>query len=478
MNFTTDFSKALRGICLISLFMLIPIIGLQYLGIYGFRSDETPSNSRVILNHLLNLIPRIIFWAGVFYVTKDKKASWVGFLIAFLGQLIVAYLLFSKGAETKVSSLYYWTNLIFSLVSLLVFGWMHFKKPRGLYLGLVAVIISGISYGMNNYEYYKIIESLFEMVGIDDIVQMRIPTGERSYRIVMPFLDFLYQFSHPLLFIIFWFVYSAIKRDQPFDLSLRTISLHEHTDKNTYALVHWVLRMAVVVTMIGSLKFMARMMNQEFEIINLIKLINFCFSIFVVAALYRNILLSFYTTKKTYPGLFYVFLNIPYIHFIPWSYLFFMKNRKKTKVPSEDILDGLEPQTPLFANALESQKKFIRSEKNNGLKVLIVIVLIFGAVLQITGFNNSMTGFPVESQMLLVLFSFISLALTIWYMNDSKALYPIFIIQSIAIIATLVFQNEAIMGVTAMAGLVNLLIYYPLFHYDKMRFKSDGSELL
>ena len=59
---------------------------MQYLGIYGFRSDETPSISRIILNHLINFIPRIIFWAGVFYVTKDKEASWVGFSIAFLGQ--------------------------------------------------------------------------------------------------------------------------------------------------------------------------------------------------------------------------------------------------------------------------------------------------------------------------------------------------------------------------------------------------------
>ncbi|MFK8008768.1 MAG: hypothetical protein AB8H03_20580 [Saprospiraceae bacterium] len=478
MNFTIDFSKALKGICIVSLLMLLPIIGLQYLGIYGFNPNETISISSVILNQIVYLIPKIIFWWGVFYVSKDQKSSLIGFSIAFVGQVVNTYFLISKGTEINISSLYYWSYLIFPFTSLLVFGWLHFKKTRGLYLGLVAIIISGIGLGMNSYEYYQIIEKLFELIGIEDIVEMRIPSGENSYRIVNPILIFLYQISHPLLFIIFWFVYSAIKREQPFDLSLRTVTLYENADKNIYALVHWILRMAVVMTMIGSLAFMTRLIKQEFDFTILAKSVNFCFSIFFVAALYRNVLLFFYTTKKTYPGFFYVFLNIPYFHFIPWAYLFFIKNRKKTVASSDDILDAytVEPQTPLLVKAEESQKKFIKEEKNSGLKVLIVIVLIFGAILQITGFNNSMTGFPIENQMLLVLLSFISLALTIWYISYSKALYPIYIIQSIAIIATVIFQNEALMGVTAMAGLVNLLIYYPLFHYDQMKFREGDSE--
>lgn len=480
MNFTIDFSKALRVICILTVLLVFPIIGMQYLGLYGINPNEAPTSFSVFINQAVGLIPKIIFWWGVFYVTKDRRSSIVGFSIAVVGMLINSYFLLFKGTAIAIQNLYYWSNLIFPFISLAVFGWLHFKESRGLYLGLVAIILSGISYGMNSYEYYQIIENLFELIGIDELVEMRIPTGENSYRIVNPILIFLFQLSHPLLFIIFWFVYSAIKREETFDYSLRTVSLYDNADKNTYALVHWVLRMAVVMTMIGSLGFMARMINQEFDITVIAKSINFCFSIFVVAALYRNVLLSFYTTKKTYPGLFYVFLNIPYFHFLPWCYLFFIKNRKTTIAPSENILDAhtTQPQTPLLDKAIDSQKKFVREEKNNGIKVLIVIVLIFGAVLQITGFNDSMIGFPVANQMLLVLFSFISLALTIWYISYSNALYPIYIIQSLAILGTLFFQNEVIMGITAMAGLVNLLIYYPLFHYDKMKFREEETDLV
>ena len=81
------------------------------------------------------------------------------------------------------------------------------------------------------------------------------------------------------------------------------------------------------------------------------------------------------------------------------------------------------------------------------------------------GFLNPNRGLP-ESPILMVI---ITLALTIWYMFDWKALMPLYFIQCFGIFSIVFFQMQDSLSIMIGAGLINMMVYYSLFHFDHLK---------
>ena len=81
MNINKEFSKAIQGLFVVSIFLYGLTIWMFYKDIYGFDRYGLNSNFRTILNILLPLIMVSGFWYAVFYVTKEKAGALIAFLV-------------------------------------------------------------------------------------------------------------------------------------------------------------------------------------------------------------------------------------------------------------------------------------------------------------------------------------------------------------------------------------------------------------
>jgi hypothetical protein len=114
------------------------------------------------------------------------------------------------------------------------------------------------------------------------------------------------------------------------------------------------------------------------------------------------------------------------------------------------------------------QTDFADEGRNNSIKIILILYSIGLMVMQL---KNTTLGFvrpdsdQTESPIVLLL---ITLALTIWYMFDWKALLPLFFIQCFGIFSIAFFQAEGSLTPLIGAGLVNMMVYYSLFHFDRL----------
>lgn len=455
IHYTKDFSKALAGLCAFSFFLAIMWI-LSRADFIG-----ATVTSPLIPYYILKSLGLAGLWAAIAYATKANQAAAVAFCINIL------YLVLPNSLKNIGGVNYsHWINSLSDIAAFMTFGWMYFKEQKGLLLGIIALLLIGFlsSRGYSAYEYC----SFFSNFG-------RATIGINSNSMVEYMTTILGQSWIPLTFIFFWSIFSPLKNKQQIDFSLRTISILKTEDKVTYSLIHWVTRISVVVILFSSFRFIEHIQflnsSNDLSFLFIFKLVCYCLAVFVVGSIYRNTLVSFLIRKKAYPSWFYLFLNMPFIHGILWGILMFLPDKKRS------ILSN-SPETESELGQIQySQKNFVYKGRNAAIKTIIVILFVVGLVFILVSISavsaRNLRGMDPTFAVAIYVFNII---LTIWYMGDRRAMYILFVMQSVLLMSMCFVNHQLLEAFVAYSSLVFLVINYALYHYDQFNFIDNDVE--
>lgn len=474
MILTKNFTKALNKIFLISIGLAGISILMSAVGMSGFSISETNSSTRIVLVQMRSLLPIGTFWFFVAFLTKENKGALIAFLLKFISWGYITFQFLSHGFS---SELYYLPNLLSTILAYVAFGLIYFKKANGLYLLLVFVLARGIGIASSSYAYYDILSGLLRAVGLRDIMEFRISTGENSYRPINLFVPFVRQMYLPLSLIIFWFVFCTIrqfKQLKQFDISFRTVQLFSKLSNLSFSVIFWTFRLPLFISVFGIISYMDRVFIGDLNFDMAFSLVCFCFAIFVLGSLYRNFLSAYFISKGLTPGWRYFFLNVPVINLFVWISLL-LRPAKPEDSFSASLSEKVGTETDQkILMAKDLQKKFVRDNRNNGIKLFIFLFIVLRSILKISGMDSRLIGSDQGDPVLFSLLTLLSLGLTIWYFSHKKALYVLFAIQSLLLLVIGVFQFESMLQLTTTSAMINMMIYYALFHFDKLNFVNFG----
>jgi hypothetical protein len=500
MPITPNFVKALKSIFTMLIILYVMSLLLQSTGLNGFSLDSTNSFLRVFVNQLFQFIYGLVFWGTIFILTKDKTATLAVMALQMLLFIYSVFIFSTSGDLHTVINSFTTLHHGVNILSFALFGLLHFRNAKGLYLIFAWLIVYGFTSGLWFSNGFSKISSLVNLLDLDRMFSYSIQGEEGHYRNV----DFLRPFYSQLyvLFdvIIFWFVYSLIKAGKSFDLTLRTIRLTRVINQLTFSLIYWPLRILLLIAAFGTLSMLAVSFQRAVTLTVMFQVAAGCFSIFVVGSIYRNFLTDYMISKGRSPGWLYWFLNVPILSFFAWIYTFFIPTQAPSSneynTPRDEYQTQLSPdigvnistsewvdQEEQYSTKEETsvyegppvyythplQNDFIDEGRNTMIKIFLILLSIGLMAMQ---FSNTRLGFlspnacMPESPIILLM---ITLALTIWYMFDWKAMLPLYFIQCSSILSIAVFQKEEYLTPMIGAGLVNMMIYYALFHFDHLK---------
>jgi len=458
IHYTKDFSKALIGICILSLMLIVPETLLQINRRLLFDISNSNTFISVLPYKLILIVSAIGLWSAIGYASKEYKGAIIGFSINFL---YFGISLFAESSKLMAPTSLSFLSLFLSALAFMAFGWIYFKKKEGLFLGIMALLVLGMHQGNNVHRYYDFIEMVLEVFGMKNLLTLKYAITETTSTNISLIRNLLYRIYLPLSFIMFWFVFNSIKKIKTFDPSLRTVTILDKDNNLTYSIIHWVTRIALVVSLFSSLHFMRYISREGFGLFMFTKTISYCLSIFIVASIYRNVLLSFFVQKKKYPSWYYLFMNIPYSHVIFWGVLMFEKPRMIPLV-AESPLEKIR----------KSQEAFIHENKNQAIIIFAALASILKLVVEIAGISTLNQQVYGNISAIFILAAFINIVVNIWYMLDRRALYILFVIQSLFIF----INHEFFLSMLALSSFAFLVVNYALFHYDQFKFVHFDNE--
>ena len=465
MSLTKEFTKALYGLFLFSLFLYGLDLFLESNNLIGYSISEKNSNLRIISNYIFALLPIFAFWFAVAFITKDVKTSLLAFAFTFFGHGFMLYDVMNKGV---FSDSFIWIITLTTLISYLVFGLIHFKSIKGLWI--LTIFFVGHGFILIGREYFDILNQLLKFVGLRDILEVKIPSGEKTHKIINILELLTRKLQLPLLFVIFYFIFSKINSSEKVDFSLRTIEVSKIYNWKTYSIIYWVFRLTLIVSVFGIVFYVKYFIREEGLTIKIIfSILSFIIAIFMTASLYRNYVSSYFISKGRYPGLLYLFLNIPFLNVIAWI-ISVVISSKKIEINNTNIDSDIA-----LVKAKIIQKTFIKQKRNDIIKIFIILFMTANLIGKVIG-NNKGIGISYEiDKWEYVAFYLISIILTIWYMSDNRAIFILFGLQSFLILLLTLINMQELLLVTATSGLINMFFYYSIFHFDKLKFRNEDS---
>lgn len=117
--------------------------------------------------------------------------------------------------------------------------------------------------------------------------------------------------------------------------------------------------------------------------------------------------------------------------------------------------------------SLQVKEDFIANSKNSGLKILMMIILLIILFVPSKLSTPNSTQFGAAES---IWSGIVILALSIWYMYDKRLLLPLFIFQTCSLLLMVMFVEPSKFQPVVVFGLVNLLVFYSLFHFDDLKF--------
>jgi len=474
MFITKDFVKALNGLLIVTIAMFGISIWMSIEGLRGYLISEPNPTSRVLLNMGISLIWTSAFWFAVYYVSKEKIGALVGFLLSLASTLPNQVKFLMNDVVHEYSTLSWWGFLL-PILPYIAFGIIHFKSSRGVYMVASYCVIAAIGYTSAS-EYYGFMNRMLDFIGLEGIFELEIPLEGTSYRPVNLFEELIYQRFQLLSFTIFWFVFSSIKNARIFDLSLRTIFTGPKLNVLTFSIIYWVLTLTLIIEVFGAVKHFSYF-DMSFNYV--FKLVSFCFGIFVISSFYRNFIPYFLSSRGYNIGWVYLLLNIPIVQFFTWlSVILFMPAKESTTSTNEN--DTSEKEENVLKNTRLLQAEFVKGDKNKSIKMVIIVLMILRLVVQLLqgnpGRQIGFQGDPVMAYLALFVSSIISLGLIIWYFSDKKAIFILFAIQAFLVIVSGLTRAEPLIAIVSISGLINVVTYYVLFHFDQMKFVQVNEE--
>jgi uncharacterized membrane protein YciS (DUF1049 family) len=156
---------------------------------------------------------------------------------------------------------------------------------------------------------------------------------------------------------------------------------------------------------------------------------------------------------------------LPVVHIFGWIHTLLLKSPKPKALKSHED----EKETSL-SGVEKIQKDFGYTDKSPLIKGMLVIFMILNMLNRFSKagitFDNMTSSIP------LILYSVIAIGLALWYMNDHRAMFVLFIAQIALGLSILIAVPDLFWGPIFVAGLVNVLVYFGLFHFDKIKFAT------
>lgn len=253
------------------------------------------------------------------------------------------------------------------------------------------------------------------------------------------------------------------------DISLRSIPIPQVISNFHYSIIYWVLRLSLITTVFGFSLVSRTYLDRLTTIEGIIRIICLCLAIFVVGSIYRNFLAAFFISKGDYPKGWFFALNIPFIHPIAWARTLFLKTPEP--VSAEVLAQSEVEQDTALSTVKTLQDRFNKGDRNNPIKVLIILFLILSYIFQ---FMEAVNSINAGNLSLLFISFIVSLSLVFWYFSDAKALFIIFGIQSFLVLAFFIADYESLQTYVPVAGLLNMVFFYALFHFDRLNFIENN----
>lgn len=449
------------------------------LSLKGYSSREVNSIFRVMANLMYSFLYAGAFWYAVFYLTKERKGASLGLCIEMLGPLYFGVVMSSAGDVSGGYASYFWIRMGMQILALGSFGWTYFKKPVGLWLIFVYIAMSGITASNGSFQLFIFMDDFFRNIGMDNFLEFRIPIGERSYESVFLLRYFVDALKLLLKVILFWGIFYGIKEDSRFDFSMRTVSVFPKLDKFTISIVYWTFRLILISMTFGLVRYFTYARPGGFEVRFAFELFFMSIAIFVVGSFFRNFLTAWFASKGKYPNGLYFFLNVPIINFFVWLKLLFSPDTpvKLSLRSSGEMVDkeGYEyEEEEVFGSVQEAealQGQFVREGRNRPIKTGMILLLVLISIFRIGAMFDRVNE---NGLMILLGSAFISLMLAIWYMNDKKAVFILFALEFVTALLAPIIDIDGVTNFVSFAGLVSLVIYYVLFHFEEFRFVDDG----
>jgi len=390
----------------------------------------------------------------------NEKRALISFFIQ--NTLAIAGIFYAGLHDIPYSDVF--IRFIAPVSAFLFFGYDYFKNYKGLWLGVLGLMLS---------EYNSIfiyLNDIVEMLGFRDMFYYSGDTVSFNY-----IDDFFNSFVLIIDFGVFWIILNYMKsfKNQKYDFSFRKLIPFNIEDKVTFSVVFWLFRIVISFLMFKGLVFVEVFNNSGMGAILFFKLtVVLIVKTYVFGSLYRNFMVSYFLQRNHYPSWFYYVLNIPILNVIAWT-IFMFQSKDKNNVVKDDVLDKFNEVESVTERFQKLKAKFTTEKRNESIKALYYIIIIFSNLyLFVTMIkHNNFEDFGT----VIILF-FVSLAVITLYLNDSRGLFFILIFYFSVFLIGENFQIKELIEVVSMASIMNLIIFYPLFHFDQFSYIDKEEE--
>ena len=444
-----------------SLAMMVFMVALVFVRIYFLKNDYPEGRSLML--ELFYQIPTGILWWAIAYYTRDYKAAIIVFSLLLLDSIFLfsQYLLpFEKDIPIGIN----WGSVLYMIFCYALFGLLHFKSYKGLFMGLLFLL----SYSTSVFAMYQnnpLMDNLLEILKMEDFFQIHIQLSETSYR-YFNVLDVVLQSLKIIInFFLFIGIYHLIKSGIKSFISYR----FDPAKMNfwSFFILFWSLRIvlyAIVVNIIFSIYQFSEYFKNEKIIFSVLFLYP---ALLLLAIIYQKVLVQFFLDRGRYPNFLYLIVNIPFLNLIIWPFLFTMKPANKNH----------EDKTPdiVWKKKIDDLKiRFVENNRNFYIIALLFILNVLVFIDQMIRYDSGAVWY--ESKTALIIIGAINLIIFVVYAANHRVYYSTLIYFALMGILAVSLGYYSLLLVFSVATFINFAIYYPLFHFDRIEFNAKPEE--
>ncbi|MGK0315024.1 MAG: hypothetical protein ACI86M_001252 [Saprospiraceae bacterium] len=448
------FSKLVKYLFFFSI--VFAIVQIIYFTSGRFGTPSSPyEEAHSIFDYLLDNIQPLSFvavtWISIWFITKDLLSSSICFM---LSQLAWYYAVSQIGPVVVKTDLIILFTIILLSLPYALFGVLHFKTARGLYLLGLPLLGSGLQISsypiqLNNLQSHPNVTFVLDSF---DIVSIQ---NSSIFATIFTAALFLINSINIIISVtIFQWLYDSVKSKTNPLVSLQKLYLNT-IDRLSYSIIFWSLNLYLCVISFCLVEFTN---SATLSLYSTFLIISSCFGIFVIASLYRNFLVSRFVYLGQYPTDLYYFLNLPFLNILAWLYslLFLFKSHDEYEPIMSPDLNGQE--------VLKS--KFLFERRNYFWKNVTMLGALTIFSLVFMKYRHRISPQPVDISWTYPYL--IAGVCIVCYLYFKKVFHPL----SILLILYVVFHGFHPLSVYLKFNVPSLLIYltvfYGFFHFDDL----------
>lgn len=445
-------------------------MALRYFNLTNYWSVASIDLPKFLLNTIVSTIPFALIWLFIGMKKENRQAALYA-LLTFVGLTILIAFYSSLLSENK--DWLYLLYIIKFIVTAGVYGYFRFEA-KGLGFALVGLAMVGIIYSFQPYFYFDKLEDLFRLLGFRfDISSVYEQFG--LFNIISNIFNLV---SYVLMYYVisyFTFWFDKIKL-QDWRLS-KMVFVPAMRNDLTFSILFWSFRIFIItIALSGARNFYS--WNQDFIDLRVLLIVLLSAAgIYVVISLYRNFLTLDAVSRGKAPSWQMLGLNIPLVNFVVWLV-------KLSSVHKHDInttLDGETNQIVVNSKSLveTARSHFINTNKNQGIKTFAIILY---CVILIINFLTLVSYANGEDALIYFLITAaVTISVLVWYLSDYRAAHVLIIVSVVLVLILQFFFDQQIRELYGLGAMVNLTLYYAIFHFNEMKFvgiKEEKQDLL